>query len=424
MQITFKPLSEIRPYEKNPRKNDDAVKYVANSIKEFGFKVPIVIDKDGVIVAGHTRYKASKKLKLKEVPCIIADDLTEEQVKAYRLADNRVAEKSEWDIDLLSGELDDILNIDMAQFDFDLSENVEEPEVVEDDFDGELPEEPKAKLGDIYQLGNHRLMCGDSTSIESIKKLMNEKEADLIITDPPYNVNYEGTAGKIKNDNMDNDSFRQFLRDAFTAADNVLKKGGVFYIWHADSEGYNFRGACFDTNWKVRQCLVWVKSSIVLGRQDYQWKHEPCLYGWKDGDAHYWKGGRKERTTITGFDLFELRGKNKEDLLKFIERQWCDSETEETTIIYEDKPHRNGEHPTMKPIKLLARQIENSSKKEEIVLDMFGGSGSTLIACEQLERSCYMMEFDPKYIDVIIARWEQFTGRKAELIQEGNDDKE
>jgi DNA modification methylase len=418
MEIITRKLSEIKPYEKNPRKNDAAVEYVANSIKEFGFKVPIVIDKDGVIVAGHTRYKASKKLKLTEVPCIIADDLTPEQIKAYRLADNRVAEKSEWDIDLLSGELDDILNIDMAQFDFDLSENVEESEVVEDDFDVELPEEPKAKLGDIYQLGNHRLMCGDSTSIDNVEKLMNGNKVSLLLTDPPYNVNYEGSAGKIMNDKMDNDSFRQFLRDAFTAADVVMNDGAVFYIWHADSEGYNFRGACFDVGWKVRQCLIWVKSSLVLGRQDYQWKHEPCLYGWKDGEAHYWKGGRKERTTITGFDLFELRDKNKEDLLKFIEKQWCDSEEEETTIIYEDKPHRNGEHPTMKPIKLLSRQVTNSSKKEDIVLDMFGGSGSTLIACEQLERNCYMMEFDPKYVDVIINRWEQFTGKQAVLLSE------
>lgn len=421
MEIITKQLKEIKPYEKNPRKNDEAVEFVMNSIKEFGFKVPIVIDKDGIIVAGHTRYKASKKLKLTEVPCIIADDLTEEQIKAYRLADNRVAEKSEWDIDLLSGELDGIFDIDMAQFDFDLSENIEESEVVEDDFDGELPEEPKSKLGDIYQLGNHRLMCGDSTDIESIEKLMNGKEADLIVTDPPYNVDYEGKtkdALKIDNDKMDNDSFREFLRSAFYAADSVMKPGAVFYIWHADSEGYNFRGACFDVGWKVRQCLMWVKNSIVMGRQDYQWKHEPCLYGWKDGDAHYWKGGRKERTTITGFDLFELRDKGKEDLLKFIEKQWCDSEEEETTIIYEDKPHRNGEHPTMKPIKLLSRQVENSSKKGDAVLDMFGGSGSTLITCEQLERSCYMMEFDPKYVDVIINRWEQFTGQKAVLLTE------
>src|SRR5574344_302900 len=198
MEIITRKLSEIKPYEKNPRKNDAAVEFVMNSIKEFGFKVPIVIDKDGVIVAGHTRYKASKKLKLAEVPCIIADDLTDEQIKAYRLADNRVAEKSEWDIDLLSGELDDILNIDMAQFDFDLSENVEESEVVEDDFDVELPEEPKAKMGDIYQLGNHRLMCGDSTSITDIEKLMDGNKADIVLSDPPYGMNLDTDFSTIK----------------------------------------------------------------------------------------------------------------------------------------------------------------------------------------------------------------------------------
>src|SRR5574344_1914266 len=192
MEIITRKLSEIKPYEKNPRKNDAAVEFVMNSIKEFGFKVPIVIDKDGVIVAGHTRYKASKKLKLTEVPCIIADDLTPEQIKAYRLADNRVAEKSEWDIDLLNGELDDILNIDMTQFDFDLSlGDEEESEVVEDDFDVELPEEPKAKLGDVYQLGNHRLMCGDSTNITDVEKLMNGNKADMVFTDPPYGYNYQ-----------------------------------------------------------------------------------------------------------------------------------------------------------------------------------------------------------------------------------------
>src|SRR5574344_3123436 len=209
MEIITRKLSEIKPYEKNPRKNDQAVEFVLNSIKEFGFKVPIVIDKDGIIVAGHTRYKASKKLKLAEVPCIIADDLTEEQIKAYRLADNKVAEKSEWDFDLLSEELDDILNIDMEQFDFDLSENIEEPEVVEDDFDVELPEEPKAKLGDIYQLGNHRLMCGDSTSITDIDKLLNDNKIDMIYTDPPYGMNLDTDFSCMKN-NLDFAKERSF----------------------------------------------------------------------------------------------------------------------------------------------------------------------------------------------------------------------
>lgn len=411
MNIIEKNLSDIKPYEKNPRKNDNAVEYVANSIKEFGFKVPIVIDKDGVIVAGHTRYKASKKLGLEKVPCIIADDLTDEQIKAYRLADNKVSEKSEWDFDLLQDELSEILNIDMEMFDFDVEEKANEKTEVEE---VEIPKkvEAVAKKGDIWQLGRHRLMCGDSTSIGDVEKLMNGVKADLLVTDPPYNVNYEGKAGKLENDNMDNDSFKQFLRDAFTAADGVMKSGATFYIWHADSEGYNFRGACHDVGWKVRQCLVWVKNSLVLGRQDYQWKHEPCLYGWKEG-THYWGGGRKERTALTSFDIFELRDKSKSDLLKFIEDYCCNKEDYETTILYEQKPNRNAEHPTMKPVKLLARGVKNSSKENDTVLDLFGGSGSTLIACEQLNRKCYMMELDPHYVDVIIARWEQFTGQKA-----------
>ena len=379
-------IGDIIPYEKNPRKNDEAVKYVAESIKQFGFKVPIVIDKNNVIVAGHTRYKASKKLGLKEVPCIVADDLTEEQIKAYRLADNKVAELAEWDFDLLGEELSDILDIDMCDFGFEALEDEEEAEVVEDDFEVELPEEPRAKLGDVYQLGNHRLMCGDSTSITDVEKLMGGDLADMLLTDPPYNVDYEGKTKdklKIENDKMDNDNFRQFLIDAFSNADMVMKAGAVFYIWHADSEGYNFRGACFDVGWKVRQCLIWNKNSMVMGRQDYHWKHEPCLYGWKDGAGHLWASDRKQ-----------------------------------TTVISFDRPTRNDLHPTMKPVPLFDYQIKNNTKGGDIVLDLFGGSGTTIMACEQNERRAYTMEFDPRYVDVIIDRWEQFTGKKATLLND------
>lgn len=386
MNIIEIKIGDIIPYEKNPRKNDEAVKYVAESIKQFGFKVPIVIDKNNVIVAGHTRYKASKKLGLKEVPCIVADDLTEEQIKAYRLADNKVAELAEWDFDLLGEELDGILDIDMCDFGFEALEDEEEAEVVEDDFEVELPEEPRAKLGDIYQLGNHRLMCGDSTSITDVEKLMGGDLADMLLTDPPYNVDYEGKTKdklKIENDKMDNDNFRQFLIDAFSNADMVMKAGAVFYIWHADSEGYNFRGACFDVGWKVRQCLIWNKNSMVMGRQDYHWKHEPCLYGWKDGAGHLWASDRKQ-----------------------------------TTVISFDRPTRNDLHPTMKPVPLFDYQIKNNTKGEDIVLDLFGGSGTTIMACEQNERRAYTMEFDPRYVDVIINRWEQFTGRKAVLLND------
>lgn len=245
--------------------------------------------------------------------------------------------------------------------------------------------EPKAKLGDIYKLGNHRLMCGDSTSLEDVAKLMGEEKADMLLTDPPYNVAYEGkTEDKltIKNDKMSDGNFRDFLVNAFKAADSVMKPGAVFYIWHADSEGYNFRGACFDAGWKVRQCIIWNKNSMVLGRQDYQWKHEPCLYGWKDGASHLWASDRKQ-----------------------------------TTVIDFNRPTKADIHPTMKPVGLFDYQIKNNTKQGDIVLDLFNGSGTTIMACEQNKRVARCMELDPRYVDAAIKRWEDFTGQKAELIE-------
>ena len=384
MEIKNLKLSELKPYENNPRINDEAVKYVAESIKEFGFKVPIVVDKNNIIVAGHTRYKASKQLGLEEVPCIVADDLTDEQVKAFRLADNKVGEIAEWDFKLLAEELQGIDDLDMEVFGFEMPKN--EEEVEEDEYDVELPKEPKSKLGQVYKLGRHRLMCGDSTRAEDVAKLMDGVKADMLLTDPPYNVAYEGGTKdklKIKNDNMPDEKFREFLVEAFTRANEVMKDGSVFYIWHADSEGYNFRGACFNIGWKVRQCLIWNKNSMVLGRQDYQWKHEPCLYGWKEGASHLWATDRKQ-----------------------------------TTVLDFDRPNRNAEHPTMKPVKLFDYLIKNNTKSEDIVLDLFGGSGTTIIACEQNKRTGYVMELDPKYVDVIIGRGEALTGEKAELVSE------
>lgn len=414
MEIIEKKLTELIPYEKNPRRNDDAVKYVAESIKQFGFKVPIVIDTNNIIVAGHTRYKASKKLKLQTVPCIIADDLTDEQIKAYRLADNKVAEHAEWDTDLLNLELFELGNFDMGVFGFDEAEEPES-EVTEDDYEPELPKIPTAKRGEIYQLGTHRLMCGDSTDAKDMDRLMDGEVADLVVTDPPYNVNYESADGKsIQNDNMEDTAFRQFLRDAFQLNNDHMRDGAAFYIWHADSEGYNFRGACHDIGWHVRQCLIWNKSSLVLGRQDYHWKHEPCLYGWKDGAAHHFVDDRTQTTVIEdkGIDINKLSKDEMKALLKEIY-----SDKISTTIINEDKPSASDLHPTMKPLKLLERLVKNSSRQGELVLDSFGGSGSTLMTCEQLNRRCNMMELDPKYVDVIIERWENFTGKKAKKIK-------
>ena len=386
MNIESRLLADIVPYAKNAKKHDNRqINNVAESIKQYGFVQPIVIDRDGVIVIGHCRALAAKKLGMKEVPCVCVDDLTPEQVNALRLVDNK-SNESDWDYDLLADELSEL---DLSDFDFDfgIEDDEEETEIVED----EAPEvdedaEPITKLGDIWQLGRHRLMCGDSTSIEDVEKLMGGQLADMLLTDPPYNVAYEGKTKDrltIQNDSMDNDSFRQFLRDAFSSADAVMKQGAVFYIWHADSEGYNFRGACFDIGWKVRQCLIWNKNSMVMGRQDYHWKHEPCLYGWKDGASHLWASDRKQ-----------------------------------TTVIDYQRPTKADIHPTMKPVGLFDYQIKNNTKGGDIVLDLFNGSGTTIMACEQNGRVARCMELDPRYVDACIKRWENFTGEKAVLIND------
>lgn len=387
MNIKMMELTLLKEYENNPRQNDEAVDKVAESIKNFGFKVPIVVDKNLEIIAGHTRRKAALKLGIEKVPVIIADDLSDDQIKAFRLADNKVAEFSDWDIELLMSELEEI-EMDMEDFGFEefmsdpISIEDDEEDVLNDDIDDY--ENNNVSNGQVYQLGNHRLMCGDSTNFEHVNKLMDGKEADLLITDPPYNVSYEGkTSDKltIQNDSMSDEDFREFLKKAFSTAEQALKKGGGFYIWHADSEGYNFRGACHGVGLTVKQCLIWNKNSMVMGRQDYHWKHEPCLYGWKDGASHTWNNNRKQ-----------------------------------TTVIEWDRPTVNKIHPTMKPVGLFEYQIKNSTLKGENVLDLFGGSGTTIIACENSKRNGYVMELDPKYVSVIIKRWEEYTGEKAVLL--------
>lgn len=329
---------------------------------------------------------------------------------------------TEFDADLLAQELGEIEGIDMSSFGFLMDPLIE---VVEDDFDDEAAieqPEPIAKLGDVYQLGEHFLMCGDSTDFIAVKKLCGEALMDLLVTDPPYNVAYEGKtedALTIENDNMDDAKFREFLKAAFACADGVMRPGAAFYIWHADSEGFNFRGACRDIGWTVRQCLIWNKNQMVLGRQDYQWKHEPCLYGWKDGAAHYFVDDRNLLTVLE--EESELKKMSKAELINYIlEIQ----EQTATTVINEVKPSRNGLHPTMKPLRLIERLVRNSSKKGENVLDLFNGSGSTLMVCEQLGRRYYGMELDPRYVDATIERWEEFTGKKAVKIFSDNQDNE
>lgn len=423
MQIYDKPLGWLTPYENNPRNNDEAVEPVANSISEFGFKVPIVATPDGEIINGHTRWKAAKKLKLKTVPVIIADDLTEEQVRAFRLADNKVAEIAQWDIELLLSEIESVDNLDMTLFGFtdsdytldDFEDEETGTDISEDEIESEGDSVSSVEYGDIYQLGRHRLMCGDSTSAGDMKELVNGEKIDLYVTDPPYNVAYEGKteeAMTIQNDSMDDASFRKFLRDAFEVADQHLKPGGAFYIWHADSEGLNFRAAVKETGWLLKQNLVWVKNSIVLGRQDYQWKYEPCLYGWKDGASHYFIDNRSLATVIEE-DEENLKEMTKGELISYIKTM---QENSPTSIFYEDKPVRSDIHPTMKPLKLIARCVLNSSKKGERVLDSFNGGGSTLMVCEKTERIYYGMELDPVYVERTIKRWEEETGLKAEKI--------
>lgn len=408
-------LEDIHPYENNPRFNEGAVAGVANSIERFGFKVPVIVDRNNVLIAGHTRVKAAERLGMVEVPAVRADDLNQQEVDAFRLADNKVAEASEWDIKTLQEELSRLTEFDMAGFGFDLDfEMPEFVEIEEDDWELEPAPDPQSKLGQVYQLGKHRLMCGDSTNLKDVQKLVDGQQVDLLLTDPPYNVDYEGTAGKIQNDNMADAQFRQFLVSAYASANNVMKPGAAFYIWHADCEGFNFRGAARDVGWTVRQCLIWVKSSLVLGRQDYHWIHEPCLYGWKDGAAHYFIDDRTQ-TTVIEDQKRDFSKMKKEEMKQLLEEIYSDKEI--TTIIREAKPARNDMHPTMKPLKLMGRLIKNSSKKNEKVLDLFGGSGSTLMACEQLERTCYTMEYDPRFVDVIIERWEAYTGEKAVLIE-------
>tara|TARA_Y100000768_G_scaffold4785_1_gene3411 strand:+ start:140 stop:1372 length:1233 start_codon:yes stop_codon:yes gene_type:complete len=395
LKILNLEIKNILPYQTNPRKNDEAVNVVAKSLEEFGFQQPLVLDANNIIVVGHTRFRAAKQLGLETVPCVIADHLSSEQINAYRIMDNKSAEYASWHDGLLVQEMTSLLesnydleltgfsNIELKDMGLDVNLGFVDEGFIEDDDVPDLPDEPVTKQGDVWILGNHRLVCGDSTDPLILNDLMGSQKADLVLTDPPYNVAYVGKTKdqlKIKNDSLNDQQFRKFLKDAFAVIDKKLKEGASFYIWHADLEGYNFRGACRDTNWEVRQCLIWNKNSIVMGRQDYHWRHEPCLYGWKSGAAHNWYADRKQQT------ILDFR-----------------------------RPQKSKVHPTMKPIDLLCYLIKNSSKIGDVVIDSFLGSGSTLIACEKTGRQCYGVELDPQYCDVIVKRWENFTQKTAEL---------
>jgi len=375
---------KLIPYVNNARTHSaEQIMKLRSSLREFGFINPVIIDREFNVIAGHGRIAAAKAEGIEEVPCVFADHLTEAQKKAYILADNRMALDAGWDEEMLKVEIEALQaeDIDISLTGFDEKELASlfdtDTDAQEDDFDvdAELEKPCVTQSGDIWMLGKHTLVCGDSTKEDTYAALMDSRKANLVITDPPYNVNYEGTAGKIKNDNMAADKFYQFLFDAFSNMANVMADDASIYVFHADTEGLNFRKAFADAGFYLSGCCIWKKQSLVLGRSPYQWQHEPVLYGWKKKGKHQWYTGRKEST------IWEF-----------------------------DKPKRNGDHPTMKPVPLLAYPIRNSSMANSVVLDPFGGSGSTLIACEQTDRICLTIELDEKFCDVIVKRYIEQAG--------------
>lgn len=394
MQYYLADVSELIPYVRNARTHSEAqVSQIAASIREFGFLSPILVAEDNTILAGHGRLAAALKLGLKKVPCVKENHLTETQKRAYIIADNKLSLNAGWDSELLAVELSELegadFNLDLLGFDeAELSSIFDaDKDVSDDDFDveKELEEPCFSKTGDIWMLGKHRIICGDATKLETYKTLLENTKVNLVVTDPPYNVNYEGAAGKIKNDNMENDKFYQFLFNSFVNMEQAMADDASIYVFHADTEGLNFRKAFQDAGFYLSGCCIWKKPSLVLGRSPYQWQHEPCLYGWKKKGKHKWYAGRKE-TSVWEFE----------------------------------KPKKNADHPTMKPIALLAYPIKNSSMTNSLVLDPFAGSGSTLIACEQTGRICYAIELDEKYCDVIVKRYiEQVGNDKSVKVLRG-----
>lgn len=395
--VVLKPVKAIRPYERNPRIiPPEAIDAVAQSIQAFGFRQPIVVDEAGVIIVGHTRYRAALKLGMAEVPVHYAVGLSADKVQAYRIADNSTNALSDWDLEMLNLELSDLPNFNFEDFGLDLEAIAPHQTASDDDFDLDAVaasiKNPKSKVGDVWLLGKHRLMCADATVRENVERVMEGKLADCIWTDPPYNVAYQTKLSKeeavarnrrkdgleVMNDSMGDEEFVEFLNKVFEGALAVTRVGGCIYVAHADANGEQFRRAFRESGWMMKQCLIWVKDVFVMGRQDYQWQHEPILYGWKPGGAHSWYSDRKQ-----------------------------------TTVLQFERPRKSVEHPTMKPVGLVGYNIGNSSKRGDCVLDPFGGSGTTMVACEQIDREARLLELDPVYCDVIVQRWERLTGGTA-----------
>ena len=422
-------VSSLIPYERNAKKHpEEQIEKIKKSIQEFGFISPCLIDKNNRIIAGHGRVEASKQLGIEKVPCVYIEGLTEEQRRAYIIADNRLTELGGWDMEIISEEL-----AELKALDFDISTtgfNIDD--IIFDEFDDDLPTQPEekeevqniVKRGEVWKLGRHRLMCGDSTNPEDVAKLMDGKQADLLETDPPYNValgvgdtpeiakkRRRRTDGlTLQNDAMSTSEFHSFLYQAFTNARDHLKKGGAYYCWYASISQKTFQQALEDADLPPREILIWVKNSLFLGRQDYQRRHEPCFYGWKGGAGHYFIDLR----SLTTVQEADLENKEKAELVELLQNLLDDI----GTVFHEDKPSRNALHPTMKPVGLIKKQIRNSTREGETVLDLFGGSGSTLIACEQMNRKCNIMEYDEFYASAIIKRWEDETGEKAVRIDD------
>lgn len=421
-------VSALVPYEKNARTHSTSqVEQIARSMREYGFTNPLLVDDQNRIIAGHGRLQAALSLKMAAVPCMVLTGLTDAQRRALVLADNKIALNSGWDNELLAAELAELKleGYDLTLTGFSLEEIDGLTPVLVDEKDpddvGDLPAEPKTKPGDVWVMGPHRLVCGDSTSMDNMDKLMRGELADMCWTDPPYNVAYETKAGKIANDDLGDKEFRDFLVGAFATAYAVMKPGAAIYVAHADTEGLNFRASFAAAGFKLSGCLVWRKDSLVLGRSDYQWQHEPILYGWKEGSAHKWYGGRK-LTTVQ--DVGDGSPFNQQD-----DGRWTIRVGDRVlvvdgaatvqelvpSVINEPKPKRSNGHPTMKPVALIERMLRNNARPGDIILDSFGGSGSTLMAAERLGMCARLSELSPAYCDVIVARYEEYTGRKAVL---------
>lgn len=440
MDIQKRRITELKPAEYNPRKaltpEDAEWQKIKNSIDKFGYVDPIIVNKDGTIIGGHQRYNVLTALGYDEIDVVVLD-LSKDDEKALNIAMNKIS--GEWDELKLK---DLLLELDLGDYDIsltgfdnnDLEGLVElfevEPEVTEDNYDAaqayddSVKNGPVIKQGEVWQLGRHRLVCGNSTDMSDVKKLLGGEMLDLVITDPPYNVNYEEKAEalneyrpnnngamKIENDLMGNDEFYSFLFKVYSNMYEYMRAGAAIYVFHADSEGLNFRKAFVDAGFKLSECLIWEKNNFVLGRCDYHWRHEPILYGWKEGAAHYFINDRTQDTILLEDDV-DFEAMKKQDLIQYI-KDMQNKYHDQTSVIYEKKPMSSSLHPTMKPLELVGKLMKNSSKKDWIVGDFFGGSGSTLMAAEQLGRTAYVMELDEHYASVIVDRWEEYTGKKA-----------